>query len=177
MSLQEITNLKNGELLLNISLCEGIQNLMVNSKNWLITLYNPLTRRATHYVRVPVTYGSYKVEDTKELKLRKLNHYHIKSYADHNDFHPSVEFSFRGLSDEAEEIVVENSLIKLFFDDNGLLTKVEMNNISHKVSQTVRDCESETCQNSGSHIYAANNSKYINILMTGFPRCYVFMKV
>ncbi|KAI9577925.1 hypothetical protein GQX74_014069 [Glossina fuscipes] len=129
---------------------------MVNSKNGLITLYNPLTRPATHYVRVPVTYGSYKVEDTKELKLRKLNHYHIKSYADHNDFHP---------------------LIKLFFDDNGLLTKVEMNNISHKVSQTVRDCESETCQTSGSHIFAANNSKYINILMTGFPRCYVFMKV
>lgn len=63
-ALQKLTNLKDGEfvscLLLNISICDITQSV---TEDWLVTVYNALTRVVKHYVRIPVPYGLYRVED------------------------------------------------------------------------------------------------------------------
>uniref|UniRef100_A0A1A9WU12 Alpha-mannosidase n=1 Tax=Glossina brevipalpis TaxID=37001 RepID=A0A1A9WU12_9MUSC len=227
MALQKLTNLKDAEfascLLLNISVCEMTQNAALNYKDWLVTVYNPLTRPGTQYVRIPVASGSYTVRDSKgriiesqliplpnelielehlrpnstqyelvfKVKAEKLTHYYVKSYASHTHFHQintlsitenpamsqstnavsqtmNFESKIRELNNESGESIVENSLVKLFFDDNGFLAKVEMNNISHNVAQTFqyyesRGCESQTCQSSGSYIFSTDNSEAKNV--------------
>uniref|UniRef100_A0A905ATF6 Alpha-mannosidase n=1 Tax=Glossina morsitans morsitans TaxID=37546 RepID=A0A905ATF6_GLOMM len=63
-ALQKLTNLKDGEfvscLLLNISICDITQSV---TEDWLVTVYNALTRVVKHYVRIPVPYGLYRIED------------------------------------------------------------------------------------------------------------------
>lgn len=55
-------------LLLNISQCD----ILDYSNQFVVTVYNPLSHRISHYVRVPVSGASYTVQDPtgKQLKIQ-----------------------------------------------------------------------------------------------------------
>lgn len=63
-ALQKLTNLTNGEfvscLQLNISVCEFTQK---SANNLVVTLFNPLSKPSTQYIRIPVLNGTYVVTD------------------------------------------------------------------------------------------------------------------
>uniref|UniRef100_A0A1A9WEQ0 Alpha-mannosidase n=1 Tax=Glossina brevipalpis TaxID=37001 RepID=A0A1A9WEQ0_9MUSC len=65
-ALRKLTSFKDGDfvicLLLNISICEITQ---IVNKNFSVTVYNPSTRLVGQYVRIPVRYNSYHVENSK----------------------------------------------------------------------------------------------------------------
>uniref|UniRef100_A0A240SWY6 Alpha-mannosidase n=1 Tax=Glossina morsitans morsitans TaxID=37546 RepID=A0A240SWY6_GLOMM len=71
-----------------------------------------------------------------EAEVEKLGHYHIKSTnGDFESQNVSVDSEMKELSKEPQGEMVGNSLVKLFFDNNGFLWKVEMNGVSANVSQ------------------------------------------
>ncbi|XP_017786052.1 PREDICTED: lysosomal alpha-mannosidase isoform X1 [Nicrophorus vespilloides] len=68
-----ITNRKESELkfdscpLLNVSQCDSTEN----HKTFVVTIYNPLSRNVTKYVRLPVKGSAYKVQNSEEeLKVQ-----------------------------------------------------------------------------------------------------------
>uniref|UniRef100_A0A1A9W6T5 Alpha-mannosidase n=1 Tax=Glossina brevipalpis TaxID=37001 RepID=A0A1A9W6T5_9MUSC len=75
-----------------------------------------------------------------EAKVEKLSHYHIKNVNRDSDNlvlgDCSVDSEVMPLNKEGEDQVVQNSLVKLFFNNYGFLTKVEMNGVSANVSQS-----------------------------------------
>lgn len=52
-------------LLLNISQCD----ISESNKNFVVTVYNPLSRPVSHYVRLPVSGKAYTVTDPNGMYL------------------------------------------------------------------------------------------------------------
>jgi lysosomal alpha-mannosidase len=62
-------------LLANVSICEPAR-----SDRFAVTVYNPLERPVTHYVRIPVPDGSYKITGPDGSILNLLRRHSILAF-------------------------------------------------------------------------------------------------
>ncbi|KAH8287906.1 hypothetical protein KR018_006961, partial [Drosophila ironensis] len=166
-ALRLLTNLTSGEfescLELNISVCTFTQK---SANNVIVTVLNPLAHTSTQYVRVPVPEENYIVTDEKGREVpselvpvpwQLLSLEHRPNDTQHElVFQATVEkianFYIRILpypkiqlrkettpyaDEESNELVMENSLVKVIFDsESGSLKTIEMNGVSENIGQS-----------------------------------------